>query len=81
MNTLSENTYTTNISHLVFNKATIVPNYKKLKTYLKDAIKNSGEELDCKYDWCTEQPKISEEDDIFKDHYNIDYESTGWLNH
>ena len=67
-----------NIYNLKFEE---VPNYKNLKNYLKDAIKNSGEELDCKYDWCTEQPKISEEDDIFKDHYNIDYESTGWLNY
>ena len=71
-------TFTQYINGLEFDE---VPNYQKMKNYLKEAIINSKEKIDCKYDWCIEKPNIIEKDDIFIDHYNIDYDSNSWLNY
>ena len=66
------------IDTLKFNE---VPKYKKLKNFLRDAVINSKEKIDYKYDWFTKIPNINDEDDILKDHYNIDYNSNDWLNY
>ena len=58
-----------------------VPDYEYLKNLLRAVIKNEGEVIDFKYDWCHSKPHIKANDIIYTNNYGIIYDGEDiWLN-
>ena len=58
-----------------------VPEYEYLRNWLRTVIKNKGETIDYKYDWCHLKPNIKANDIINTNNYGIVYDGDDiWLN-
>ena len=60
---------------------TDVPNYDYLRFLLKKILKKKNLDIDYYYDWDKEKPKIDQDNIIYTNNYNIDYNGNNeWLN-
>ena len=58
-----------------------VPDYDYLRSLLKSIITSENSSIDFFYDWCNSPPNISQNDPIYTNDYNIQYEGDiPWLN-
>ena len=69
------------VEYIKYLDFTEIPDYNYLRELLIQAIEKSGETVDFYFDWFKEKPKISKDNIIYTNNYNIEYNSKNeWLN-